>query len=136
MPKNCENPEFMRKWKENEGWLGHPDKKAKALETQKKGGAVSAARRKAQKKLKEVLSSPEGFRQEALEAILEVDPNAMDKFAKSVYKDALNGDKYARDIMSKMFGVDAPKRSEVKIDNEITPDEALKFLKEHYKDKE
>lgn len=127
------DPEFKRKWDANSGWLGHADKKEKALEAQRKGGQVSAARRKAQKKLKEILSSPEGFRQEALEAILEEDPNAMDTFAKSVYNDALKGDKFARDIVSKMFGVDAPKRSEVKIDNELTPEEAKKFLKEHYK---
>ena len=122
------DPEFRRKWDENSGWLGHADKKEKALEAQRKGGRVSAERAKAQKKLKEVLSSPDGFRQEALEAILEVDPNAIDKFAKSIYKNALDGDKFSADLVSKMLGLDAPKKSEITVKEEMSPEEALQIL--------
>ena len=126
MPRNCDDPEFMKRWKEQEGRF---EDKEKAAAAGRKGGKVSAARRAAIKQMKEIMTDPDGFRAEAMSAILEEHPNAMDLLAKSIFRDALDGDKAARDLAAKMFGMEAPKKTEVKVEQEMTPEEAAAVLK-------
>ena len=109
-------------WKKNSGCWSDPEKAAEA-------GRKSGARRRANRQMREILSNPDGFREEAMEAILEKYPDAMDRLAKTIFEDALNGDKSARELAAKMFGMEAPKKQELKIEQEMTPEEAMAVLK-------
>ena len=104
------DPEFKKAWDENAGqWA---DKK-KASEAGKKGAAVTNARKRAQKQMREILSNPDGFREEAMTAILEEHPDALDKLSNTIFKEALNGDKQAMLMAVKLFGMEAPKKQEI-----------------------
>ena len=120
------DPEFKKRWDDNSGqWAD----KEKAREAGRKGAAVSNARRAAKKQLKEMLSNPDGFREEAMEAILEEHPDAMDQLARAIFNDALEGDKAARELAAKMFGIEAPKKTEIKVEQEMTAEEAEAILR-------
>ena len=120
--KYHEDKEFRKKWDDNSGqWA---DKK-KASEAGKK----SAARRKAQKQMRDILTNPDGFREEAMTAILEEHPDALDKLAQTIYKEALEGDKQAMMMAVKLFGMEAPKKTEVKDTTpDMTREEAMKVI--------
>ena len=127
MPKGpyAKDPEFRKKWHENAGqWA---DKK-KASEAGKKGAAVSNARKRAKKQMMEILSNPDGFREEAMAAILEKNPEALDKIAEVMYQKAESGDSMALKYLIDMFGLNAPKKQEIEVKQEMSPDEAMRIL--------
>lgn len=119
------DPQFKEQWDTHQGqWA---DKK-KASEAGKKGAAVSNARRRAQKQMRDILSNPDGFREEAMTAILEEHPDALDKLAQTIYKEALEGDKQAMQMAVKLFGMEAPKKQEVQVREEMDYDKAMAVL--------
>lgn len=121
----AKDPEFRRKWHENAGrWSD----KEKAAEAGRKGAAVSNARKRAQKQMREILTNPDGFREEAMTAILEEHPDALDKLAQTIYKEALGGDKQAMMMAVKLFGMEAPKKQEITVQEEMSPEEAMRVL--------
>ena len=120
------DPEFRAKWDENKGQWKDPEK---ARAAQLKGVETKKRQRAAMLQVKEFLSDPDGIREEVLAAILDEHPDAVDIFAKKLFKDAMNEDKAAREIVSKMMGLDAPKRTETKDTTpEMTPEEAMAVL--------
>ena len=116
-------------WNEQAGRLATLSKEERTA-IAKKGAAVSAERRTARAKMKKMLSEPDKFREEAIEAILEVDPNAMDALAKTIYQKAIEGDKFCIDMLSKMFSIEAPKKAELTVKEEMSKEEALKILRD------
>ena len=128
MPKNCENPEFMAKWKKHQGQWSDPEK---AREAQKKSTESKKRNNAIRKQVQEFLTNPDGIREEVLTAILDKHPEAVQLFAEKLFSDAMreDSDKQAREIVSKMLGLDAPKRTEVKDTTpEMTPEEAMAVL--------
>ena len=126
------NPETDAKFHTNVGqWA---DKK-KASEAGKKGAAITNARRKAMAKVKQMMNGTDGFREEALAAILEEHPQAADMIAKQIFERAMEGDKFSLDMMSKMFGMEAPKKTETKVESkEMSPEEAMAIIKKAQED--
>ena len=121
-----DRPEVDAAFHKNAGqWA---DKK-KASEAGKKGAAVTNARKKAMAKVKRMMNGTDGFREEALASILEEHPQAADMIAKQIFERAMEGDKFSLDMMSKMFGMEAPKKTEVKMEQDMTPEEALAIIK-------
>lgn len=117
-----------RQWNEQKGRLATLSKEERS-EIARKGSQASAAKRTARRKMKEMLANPDGFREEAIEAILEIAPDAMEKLAQTIYQKALEGDKFAIDMATKMFGLDAPKKAELKIVEEMDAEEAANVIK-------
>lgn len=119
------DPEFKKQWDSHQGqWTD----KEKAAAAGRKGGAITAARRRAQKQMRDILSNPDGFREEAMAAILEEHPDALDKLAQTIYKEALGGDKMAMQMAIKLFGMEAPKKQEVQVREEMDYDKAMAVL--------
>ena len=120
-----DNPEVNEKFRANAGQWSD---KSKASEAGKKGAAVTNARKKAMVKVKQMMNGAEGFREEALAAILEEHPQAADMIAKQIFERAMEGDKFSLDMMSKMFGMEAPKKTETTVKEPMDPDKAMAIL--------
>ena len=108
-------------WKENSGCWADPEKAAEA-------GRKSGARRRANRQMREILSNPDGFREEAMTAILEKYPDALDKLAQTIYDEALSGDKQAMQMAVKLFGMEAPKKTETTVKEHMDADRAKEVL--------
>ena len=108
-------------WKKNSGCWSDPEKAAEA-------GRKSGARRRANRQMREILSNPDGFREEAMTAILEKYPDALDKLAQTIYDEALSGDKQAMQMAVKLFGMEAPKKTETTVKEHMDADRAKEVL--------
>ena len=128
MPSNYHDPnkDFKKKWDANSGWLGHPEKKEKALEAQKKGGQISAAKRKARAAARRLLQDKHEFLLNAAANATAENPDWMEKTIK-MFMDIIDDpnsdvkDKMmAADRLTSIVGTQAPKQTEQKIRVEET----------------
>ena len=118
---------MAREWNCEKGrWK---DKKL-ASEAGKIGGKRSVEVRRAKKELQNLISDPVKLRDFAMGSLLEKDPEVFNKVVNAIAENAINGDKFAQSMMVSMGGLDAPKKAELKVEQEMSPEEALQFLKE------
>ena len=121
------DPEFMRKWKENEGSWKDPEK-ARAAQ------AKSAATRRKRREAREKLQSGE-LLQEAAAAFTAENKDwllGVITMYKEVMASADTDPKtkmQAAEQLTRMLGTVAPKKSEVKVDDKTSIDDTLDELK-------
>ena len=120
VPKNMKG-DAAEAWKKNTSQFSDPEKASAA-------GRKSAARKRAQKQMREILTNPDGFREEAMTAILEEHPEALDRLAQTIYKEALEGDKQAMQLAVKLFGLEAPKKTETTVKEPMDFERAKEIL--------
>ena len=123
MPKNCEDPEFMAKWKANEGRF------ARDPEAARRAQAKGTETKRARKAIKDLFKDPGAIRDQAVAALLNNDPEVFEKVVQSIAMNAVDGDKAAQQMMMSIGGLDAPKKTEATIKaDDISPEEAKKRL--------
>ena len=116
-----------KKWNSEKGrWKD----KTLAAEAGRLGGVKSGITKRANKELKELISNPVKLRDFAVGALLDKDPEVFNKVVNAIAENAINGDKFAQSMMVSMGGLDAPKKAELKVEQDMSPEEALQFLKE------
>ena len=126
MSRYSEDPDFKKKWDDNVGWLGHPEKKEKALAAQRKGGQISAAKSKARAAARRLLEDKQEFILQAATQVTADNPEWMQKMISMFItimqdetadpKDRMN----AADKLTSIIGTQAPKVTESKIKMEET----------------
>ena len=98
------------------------------LAAKRKGGQVSAARSKTRAEIRKMLANMEDVRENAIADYLKKNPEAFAMLYEQVFDLALQGEKWATELMINSTGLAAPKKVETKVEETLDAEEAKKRL--------